>query len=447
MSDLLAVGASGVRAYQTALSVISENISNASTVGYSRRSTNLAEVTSTSSRSSASSSTGSGVTVTGISRSADDLKQQAVRTTGSDVARSQGSVTWLQAIESSLSGNTLPDSLTAFFNAAKAVAADPTASAPRNGLIEAGSTVATAFQLTGRALNDATTQLDTTADNAIGQLNNLLTTLGQVNDGLGRSQPGTGASAQLLDQRDQLLSQVSAITNVTVSTDALGRATVQLGDTSGPVALAGDVSGFVGYSRNAAGAVVYSVSREGVNSVLSPTGGALAAVSEGATRLANAKSTLNQLATDFTSAINTVQAQGRDLNNNPGVPFFATGASPTDVTVAITDPSQVAAAAVGGGTRDNSNVNALETVRQSGGFEATLADAITTNATTLQARKQVADAQNTIYDGAVAARDNVSGVNLDAEAVDLMRFQQAYQASSRVIQTASDIFQTILQIR
>ncbi|MGL1446977.1 FlgK family flagellar hook-associated protein, partial [Vibrio parahaemolyticus] len=89
-------------------------------------------------------------------------KQQAVRTAGSDVARSQGSVTWLKAIESSLSGNTLPSSLTAFFNAAKAVAADPTASAPRNGLIEAGSAVATAFQLTGNALDDATTQLDTT---------------------------------------------------------------------------------------------------------------------------------------------------------------------------------------------------------------------------------------------------------------------------------------------
>ncbi|MGJ3648445.1 flagellar hook-associated protein FlgK [Sphingomonas sp. GlSt437] len=447
MSDLLAVGASGVLAYQTALSTVSENISNAGTAGYSRRTTTLQEITATSSRASASSSTGSGVTVTGINRAADDLRQASVRAAGSDVARSQGSVTWLQSIETALSGNTLQDSLTGFFNAAKTVAADPTASTPRNALIEAGSAVASAFQLTGKALDDATTQLDTTANNAIGQLNNLLASLGQVNDGLGRSQPGTGASAQLLDQRDQLLGQVSAITNTTVSTDALGRVTLQLGDSSGPVALAGDTAAFIGYARNGSGAVSFTVSRQGVTSTLSPTGGALAAVSEGAGRLANARSTLNQIASNFTATINNVQAQGRDLAGNPGAAFFATGATPTDITVAITDPNQIAAAAVGGGTRDNTNINAFETVRQSGGYEASLSTTIAANASTLTARKQVADAQSTIYDGAVAARDNVSGVNLDAEAVDLLRFQQAYQASSRVIQTASDIFQSILQIR
>ena len=45
------------------------------------------------------------------------------------------------------------------------------------------------------------------------------------------------------------------------------------------------------------------------------------------------------------------------------------------------------------------------------------------------------------------ARDAVGGVNLDNEAVDLMRFQQAYSASSRVIQVARDTFQSILEIR
>ena len=69
------------------------------------------------------------------------------------------------------------------------------------------------------------------------------------------------------------------------------------------------------------------------------------------------------------------------------------------------------------------------------------------NATTLASRKQVADAQSAIRDGAVAARDAISGVNLDSEAVDLLRFQQAYSASSRIIQVARDTLQTILDIR
>ena len=52
-----------------------------------------------------------------------------------------------------------------------------------------------------------------------------------------------------------------------------------------------------------------------------------------------------------------------------------------------------------------------------------------------------------IHDGALTARSELSGVNFDAEAIDLVRFQQAYQASSRVVQVARETFQSILEIR
>jgi flagellar hook-associated protein 1 FlgK len=47
----------------------------------------------------------------------------------------------------------------------------------------------------------------------------------------------------------------------------------------------------------------------------------------------------------------------------------------------------------------------------------------------------------------VSSRDALSGVDLDTEAVDLMRFQQAYAATSRVIQVARDTIQSIIDIR
>ena len=52
-----------------------------------------------------------------------------------------------------------------------------------------------------------------------------------------------------------------------------------------------------------------------------------------------------------------------------------------------------------------------------------------------------------VNEQAVEARDKVSGVSLDEEAADLVRFQQAYQASARVIQTANQLFDAILQVR
>jgi len=55
-----------------------------------------------------------------------------------------------------------------------------------------------------------------------------------------------------------------------------------------------------------------------------------------------------------------------------------------------------------------------------------------------------ADAQQVLYDQALADRESISGVNLDEEAADMLRLQQAYQAAARIISTADTMFQSIL---
>jgi Flagellar hook-associated protein len=57
------------------------------------------------------------------------------------------------------------------------------------------------------------------------------------------------------------------------------------------------------------------------------------------------------------------------------------------------------------------------------------------------------DALEVVKEQAVSARDDVSGVSLDEEAADLIRFQQAYQASAQVIQAAQTLFDRIISIR
>ena len=51
-----------------------------------------------------------------------------------------------------------------------------------------------------------------------------------------------------------------------------------------------------------------------------------------------------------------------------------------------------------------------------------------------------------VRDQAVKARDEISGVSLDKEAADLIRYQQAYQAAAKVLQVASQLFDSVLQI-
>jgi len=52
-----------------------------------------------------------------------------------------------------------------------------------------------------------------------------------------------------------------------------------------------------------------------------------------------------------------------------------------------------------------------------------------------------------VYDQAVAENDQVSGVNLDEEAADLIRYQQAFQASAKIIEVSSKLFDAILAVR
>lgn len=444
MSDLLAIGYSGVRSYQTALTTVSENISNASSTGYTKRTTNISEVGASSALTSYN---GMGSAVTSVSRSADDLNSAAVRSASADVARTDTATTFLDKIQDALDGNGLSDQLTSFFDAATEVAADPSASAARSSMLESAASVATAFSSTSQALTDATADLDSTAEAAVSELSSLSQSLAKVNDGLGSAQSGTSGEAALLDQRDQLLEQMSALTDVTVSYDSSGRATVQMGGSDGPTLVSGTTSSTVTYVRNDEGSVSYSVYHAGTTAIASPSGGTLAGISDAAEALAAAQDQLDTLATGFVDGVNAVQAEGEDLNGNTGSAMFAVGDPASDVSLVMTDPSAIAAAAVGGGTRDNSNLANLTALRTSGGYEDTITDMVAANASKISANETVSSAQTTIYDNAVATRDSASGVNIDEEAVDLIKYQQAYQAASRVIQAARDTFQSILDIQ
>jgi flagellar hook-associated protein 1 FlgK len=120
-----------------------------------------------------------------------------------------------------------------------------------------------------------------------------------------------------------------------------------------------------------------------------------------------------------------------------------------NMTLALTDGAGIATAPAGAGanSRDASNLNALRTALSSadpvGGMDALLFDI----SGTVQGRTVTRDALRTIANGAKVSLQAQAGVDLDQEAVNLVRFQQAFQASGKVMQTAKDIFDTLLAIR
>lgn len=441
MSDLLGIGASGVRAYQGALSTTSDNIANAGTTGYVRRTPVLREVASVTGGGAV---TPAGVRLGLVDRAADSFRSSAVRTSGSDLARSETGMVWLDRIEQVLGNSALGDRMAAFFNAAQGVAANPSAEAPRAVMLEQANALATAFRATGAGLAQAASDIEGEAHNAAGDLSAAAQALAKVNGAIGRS--GGAASPALLDERDRLLESMSALVDVSVSFDAAGRATVKAGAAGGPVLVAGDQAASVGVSRGGQGALQFHLVMSGEASVIPAQGGAMAGMVDGAQRVADAKASLDQLAVDFADGVNAVQAGGHDLSGAPGAPMFA-GTDAASLTLALDDGAGIAAATPGSGAQGNGNMAILAGLRGSGNFEGRLTGLQSANGAAMAARQTVVDAQAAIHDGAVAARDSLSGVNLDEEAVNLLRFQQAYQASARVIQVARETLDSIFQIR
>ncbi|WP_033921876.1 flagellar hook-associated protein FlgK [Sphingomonas sp. 37zxx] len=446
MSDMLSIAASGVRAYQNALTTTSENIANVGTAGYARRTAALNEVSAPSSLLNGLALAGQGVRVSGVDRAGDAFRDAEVRSAGSDLARTQTGLVWLERIEGALTGPKLDERLAAFFNAAQNVAADPSASAPRAVMLEQAAGLASAFRATGSALEAAAADIAGQADEVVRDLNGLGKALATVNAGLGRVGDGSAGQASLLDERDRLLEQMSTLVDVDATFDAAGRATLRIGGAAGPVLVSGDNAGSVTFVTNADGAGSIAVHRGGEQSTAPVYGGALAGIIEGGQRIAGARDSLDAMAAQFVEGVNAVQAGGHDLAGNPGAAMFA-GDSAATVNLVLDDPRGIAAAAVGGGSRDNGNLQALADLRTGSGIEAALTDMVVGNGAAISGRRSVAQAQNAIHQAATASRDSLAGVNLDEEAVNLMRFQQAYQASSRVIQVARETIQSILDIR
>lgn len=119
--------------------------------------------------------------------------------------------------------------------------------------------------------------------------------------------------------------------------------------------------------------------------------------------------------------------------------------------VAITDATQVAVAQALGSPGDNRNVLALIDLQNSPTLlgEATYFDFYTntTSRVAVQTRRanSLAETESSLLSSATARQSNLNGVNLEEEAANLIRFQQAYQAAAQIISTARDVFETLLR--
>lgn len=439
-SDLLSIAASGARAARAALDVTAQNIANASSDGYVRRSVQLQEVSAAGGPGRLGDISLSGARVAGISRNADMFRQAEVRRTSSDLERSATELRGLENIEAAVEQSGLFGSLVEFESALQQLAADPTDPSLRAATLSSADTLARKFNIAVETLDAAEAGQRFDAEAAVTEANVIGGELARVNLRLARAGAGSSDRASLLDQRDALLERMSGIVNVSTNFAADGTVTVATGGAT-------LVTGGSATAMSLATAGDGTISLDIGGTPVSPSGGRIAGAALAIGAGVGVRSRLDGLADSISSTVNAAQAGGAALDGTPGQPMFS-GSGARGIRIAMTDSAGIATAPAGSpaGSLDGSNLAAMRQAMNGAGI-VTGANALLFDvSSSVAGRRLTMEALDTIASTARISLEQQAGVDLDTEAANLMRFQQAFQASGRAMQVASRIFDTLMEL-
>nr|WP_209023644.1 flagellar hook-associated protein FlgK [Sphingopyxis italica] len=435
---MLGIGYSGLKAYSRALSTIGDNIANAQTPGYARRRLEMMEAVGGGNSIFYRGNTNpGGVDIRGLDRSVDAWLIEDSRLTSGDAERAATKLDWLGKVEGALSDETngIKTGLTNLYTTADQLTSDPSNRTLRAQFLQSADDIASGFRTAANELDKMGEGIEGAAASEVDTFNANLGALEQINIGLRKARPGSTNEASLLDERDRLLDKLSSQAGVSATFDTNGAVTLRAAG-SGDLLVGGGVVNPISVTAAADGRLSYSVG----GSPLAISTGSLAGLAEGANHVADQRAALDTMATGFATQLNAAHQAGIDADGNPGQPLF-TGTSAATLTAATLAPDQVAVADASGG---NGNMLALGAMRGANDPEAHWSGHMASQAQTVASARAQDAAAATRADASAAARDGVSQVDLDKEAAELLRFQQAYSAAARTIQVARETMQTLL---
>jgi len=327
VSDVFGISVSALQAFQNAINVVSNNVANASTPGYDRETVNLTEAIP---QSDGASTVGAGVVVTGISRAFSQAAANQLNTSQSSLGQLNAIQNYTNQIDN-LFGTTvggLSTALQKFYSAFSDVANNPTSTASRQALIGQAQAVASSFQNASGELNSLNTDVNSRITADVTQINSIAKAISTLNNQIvtATAQAGGQPPNELLDQRDQLVSNLSQLVGISTTTDPSGALNVFVGNGQ-PLVLQGQITPLTTVA-NQFNATQLEISTSASSAVISNniTSGDLGGLLSARTQVINpALNQLGQIATALSQSVNSQQAQGLDLSGNLGANIFSVG--------------------------------------------------------------------------------------------------------------------------
>jgi len=428
----------GILAQQLALDVTGHNIANANTVGYSRQRASLVATDPYTvpgvTRPPQAGQLGTGVDVDQYERVRDAFIDIQLRAQTMLNGANQATQDGLQQVEQAFnepSDSGLNSLLAKYWSAWQDVSNSPENLATRQALAAAASSLAGGFNQVSQQLSTLQSQTATNVTYTINDVNSIGTQIAALNDAIAKSTVTGDHPNDLLDQRDLLIDKLSELGNVALANGANG---------------AVDVS--IGGAALVTGATSATLAEASLTSLTSGKLSALVRLRD--TTIPGYQTQLNTIASTLISQTNTAHAAGFDLSGTAGGTFFTgTDAATIGVNSAlVTNPALIAAS--GNGQPGNAAAAlAINTLRGTAVIgSATIDQAYSQLVTRIGSDSQEAqrslDTSSLLASTLQSKRDSVSGVSLDEEMTNLVRFQRGYQASARALSAMDDMLDTLI---
>jgi flagellar hook-associated protein 1 FlgK len=439
LTTSLLIGVQALEASEAALNATSNNIANSNTPGYTRE---VAHFSENAESLSGGTVIGGGVSLDSIQSVRDQLLNLQIQQQTSLQGSADTQSSMLQQLQNyfSSTGSDVGSALSTFSSSLAELSANPSNGAVQQSVLSAGQNLANSFNNTASGLTTAQSGANSEVTQTVAQINSLTAKIAQLNTQLSPSVMSQQNGGTIQDQRDELVQQLSQLVGVSVSQSSDGEVITTANGS--PLVMGG--KSFQLQTTTGTGGMQQVLDSNGSNITSSIQGGQLGgAIQMRDQTIPGFMNSLDTLASQFATAFNSAQAQGFDSNGNPGQAFFnvptGTAGAAAAITVGLTSGSQIALSS-DGSAGSNGNVanlaaaltNALPSGQSASGAYATLVYDVG-NAASSAGAQSSAVGQSLLQ--LANQQSSVSGVNVDEETTNLIRYQTAYEAAARIVST------------
>ena len=451
LNGLLGLARDALAANSFALDVTGQNVANVNTPGYVKR-------TAVLETRIAGNQTYGGVDAVGIQRSVDQFLDARVYDATGNAASAQtrdGQLAGVEGLFNDTNGTGLGSSISALFGSFSALSASPNDDAARANVLARAGDFASRLRDTYSTIQTQRQDILTQAGGIAKGANDLATQIAKLNEQIKNAENVGGDASDLRDQQGALVGKLSQLVDVHTFTDGHGQLVVRA---AGAVLVEGNTAGSFATTTDAAGTMRLILNRpQGtpVDVTDHLTGGQLSGLKQVRDGDATAVlARLDQLASDVGNAVNAQHAAGFGTDGSTGRALFSGTASAATLALdaqMVGHPERLAASSsatdLPGGSGNAVALAGLSTKPIIAGT-MTAADAYGGLVGDIGQRKaqaaQDSDLRASMKSQVESMRSSQEGVSVDEEMINLTKYQRAYEAASKLVSTADQLLQSLM---